>query len=1192
MDDNNPDGGLSDNVLVMDEKLRRVRDHMGSKLSNQKNLALVLSAVEENLEEQKKDKSPVAYFVSFLSLLDQSIKDEQIINHDMITAAAYFLDLILPFTPKGLLKMRFGDILTNLAPPLMNPDSDAPLIRSIIGALESLLLAQDHQQWQSSASISPNRALVGLLELSTDARPKVRRRAQEAIRTVLSNPPASPSPIHVSAPICCDIALKKLITVMENSSKSKRKKDNENSAELIHSLQLITSITSANAWPANKVEALCDMLLEVSKTSNQFLVNAVFLAFEGLFSSMKDIIDLEKFTKVLDALIDLRPSTSDTFLAGSWLAIIAKAIEAFSALSLEACLDKLFDYFTIISQYLGSDSSDIYSSAAHCLIAIVTEAIPDNLLLRPSSSNGIDLNIYEKMEKFVIFVASTIENELFSIKYQQATKYILELVTAIVLKFRNRCNPEFLGILEVVGQWRTSELETFPYNAEVEALISAFISVVGPEVVLSVLPLNLRGEGEGRAWLLPLLRDNVRFASLEFYKKEILPLVNFFEDKISNSVQKESMHAKVFQTIIDQIWSLLPHFCDFPRDLQVAFDDEFASSLSDILYSKVELRTVICHGLRLLVQSNIAYSEGALSDDLILLQDIPIEEAANNVTYISTKANNVLSVLFNVFSSTVPESRGYILETIDVYLQIIPKAELASTFNKVCSLLRTALESEHENARTSDSNRLSATMMDLIVAMSKYLPESCHNPLFAIFASTVNLQKDGLLQKRSYRIISKLSESEEGKASVTKFSSEIEKAILSASEQTHNSARASRLSAIKILLATLPETDLHFIPSILLEIIISTKDINEKARQLSFLILIDMGRIMEKGGLIDNSKIPGFEESPPTEASISEYFTMLSAGLASLSPHMISATILALSCSVFEFKDIIPRDVLLEISSTVELFLTHNSREIAKAAIGFVKVEVLALPEDIVVPNLSEMLEKLMRWSHEHKEHFRSKVKHILERLIKKYGLELIEESMPKEDLKLINNIRKTQDRQKRKLEVEKAPQPVEARRHVSAFDDILYESEDEEQITDTGSKKGRNEQFIFESSDNPLNLLDRQTLAQISSSKPKSFSRKGLSSKSNFETQDSKLVFEENEEADPVAQNGSGIDAYLDAVKQAPVRGQRNKLKYKKSKAEDDWSDSDEELESKYVSKNKTLQKSKIRKPKHKSKFKAKKKF
>lgn len=51
------------------------------------------------------------------------------------------------------------------------------------------------------------------------------------------------------------------------------------------------------------------------------------------------------------------------------------------------------------------------------------------------------------------------------------------------------------------------------------------------------------------------------------------------------------MNAKIFQTIIDQVWSLLPRFCDLPKDLRSAFDEGFATKLSDLMFANVELRT-------------------------------------------------------------------------------------------------------------------------------------------------------------------------------------------------------------------------------------------------------------------------------------------------------------------------------------------------------------------------------------------------------------------------------------------------------------------------------------------------------------------------------------------------------------------------------------------------------------------------
>lgn len=1177
--------------VPLEDKLGKIRTQLSSKLDNQKRLALVLNAVEENLDEQHNDRTPVAYFVLFLLLLDQSVTDDTIVDSGLATATAYFLDLVFPYTPGALLRSRFGDILAKLASALTHPEAEAPLVRSTIGALETLLVAQDHQQWTVSGSISPKRALVGLLEMSFDARPKVRRRAQEAVHEVLTNPPASPQPHHVAAGLCGELALKRVLQLAKEAVQNKKKKDASSGASVIHGLQLVAAITLANAWPAAQIEPLCDVLLELLKTSDQYVVLAAFAAFTGLFASMSNVIDTERFARVLDIIFDLRPQINDTHLAASWLAVVAKALENYAQLAPEECVKRLSTALPVVSDFLAADAADIYTLAAQCLIAIVTQAIPDRFLLQAGAQLGVSQELYEQMDETVEFVASHAE-ELLSIKYQLATREILEYIAAALSKLRSRANPDFLAVVESVGQWRTNETDSFAHNKEAEDVVAAAISALGPDAVLGVLPLNLAGQGAGRAWLLPLLRDNVRMASLGFYRRDVLPVVDFFQEQIAQATNKESINTKIFHTIVDQVWDLLPHFCDLPTDLQEAFDGDFAARLSDLMYSNVELRVPICHALRLLVESNVAYAEGALADDLLVQEQLSVEQARANLAYLGTLAPNMLLVLFNVFSSTAPESRGFILETIDTYLQVVLKTDLEATFDKVCGLLKDAMEDPEKAV-------LAACMMDLVVAMAKYVPEASHNALFAIFASTVSMEGNAQMQKRSYRIIAALGDSETGRQSVSAFFSNITEVLVRTTETTHTSARASRLTGLNIVVDLLPSSELHFVPSILQEVIMSTKDVNERSRELSYQILIKMGRKMAAGGVVAHSRVPGFgEDAPNSEASLTEYFTMVSAGLAAQLPHMILAAITAISCLIFEFKDELPVEVLLEIASTVELFLTHNSREIAKSAIGFVKVEVLSLPEDLVRQNLPELLTKLMRWSHEHKGHFKSKVKHILERLIRKFGVELVEQAIPEDDRKLVANIKKSRNRAKRKEGEAEAGSSVAnpEKKFTSAYEEALYDSDvsDDEASADEedrSSSKKKTNQFIMEGGDEPLDLLDRQTLAHISSSKPKKFGKKDMAAKSDVKMRNGKLVFSADNN-DPLEGKVSGIDAYLDAIKQAPVRGQRNKLKFKKNtKDTEDWSEDEDEATAKKPQSKGKFSKARISKPK-KQKFKATKKL
>ena len=225
----------------------------------------------------------------------------------------------------------------------------------------------------------------------------------------------------------------------------------------------------------------------------------------------------------------------------------------------------------------------------------------------------------------------------------------------------------------------------------------------------------------------------------------------------------------------------------------------------------------------------------------------------------------------------------------------------------------------------------------------------------------------------------------------------------------------------------LPSHSLHIIPVILPEAIIATKEKNEKARNAAYNLLITMGRKMQSGGTIKSVKVDGMDEdSGDAAASIGEYFLMVSAGLAGSSQHMISATITALSRMLYEFKgslplragqlriDDLPAELVDDLLSTMEVFLTSKSREIARSAIGFVKVALVSMPKEVLEKRLEKLIPNLMVWSHESKGHFRIKVKNLMDRMIRKFGYETLLRYTPEEDHKLLVNIRKTRDRKKR----------------------------------------------------------------------------------------------------------------------------------------------------------------------------------
>lgn len=1160
-----------DEGLELQKKLDKIRSQINSKLPNQQQLALILQTIEENLDQQHQEATPTAYFISFISLLDQCCENDEVKDYELATGALYFLSMVSPFTPKVLLRPHFAELLAKVAPVLTDDRAKAPLVRSGIHFLESLLAAQDRGAWNNvhNYKISPNRGFKGLLELASDHRPKVRKAAQEAVHSILMDVPTGSGKEHPASRSAAEFALENLTAVMHDKD-STRSFSKEKNADVVHSLQLISSIATANAWPSNQVKRLCDILLQLCRSADEFMVSSAFEVFDSLFTSINGEIDEARFNEVLDVLLGLKPSYNDTHLAPVWLAVIAKGVTTYSHdVSSTNCFMRFPHLFKIIGSYLESQSKDVYVSAAQCLVAICSDGIDPAILLAPPAN---DRETYEDVER-VIDNLSQITNDFLSVKFRHCAKEVAKIMEALFTSLKFRATNSFDDQLKLIGGWRSDEKEGFDLNDVSERVIAAAISSIGPEAVLRCLPLNLdNSSAVGRAWLLPILRDNVKCSHLGFYINEVLPYVDYFDGLIKNG-KHTSMNSKIFAAIINQLWSILPAFCDLPQDTTESFSDEFAANLSQLLYKKTTLRPIICHALRILVESNLTYINETVANPL-LNQIFPIKEAKKAVEYLTkTKSSNILSVLFNVFSETPSEQRGYVLETIDVYLQISSSDDIVAAFNNVCTLLKRSLDEE----KTAESNNskddeagsipsVSVTMMDILIEMVKFIPTSSQNAILAIFNQTVNV-KNIPVQKRAYRMLERLLTLPSGQKSALEVLPDILLVLKNASEHTLTPVKSARLNCIGAVLTILPSSCLYFIPAVISEVILGTKNANEKARESSYDILVLMGQKMKdhEGSIIKNSTLD--PEILDSEASLKEFFVMCSAGLAGGTPHMISATVTALSRILYEFYSDLPIELLMELTSTVELFLTSKNREIIKSTLGFVKVATLTLPSHYVKPTLKGLLTNVMNVNHEQKGHFRSKIKHLIERLVRKYGIDYITECIPEEDKKLITNIRKTNARAKRKKadssnennenEIESGAN--QRQNFMSGYDEALYGDTDDEfddnnvETEDTSFKNGNTEQFISESKEMPLDLLDKQALSHISSTKPKSFSKKSH----NIQTQNGKLVFNVNDDAGLSSKNS--IDAYVEAIKQAPIRTRGNKLKYKKRQRKEDginWDD------------------------------------
>ncbi|KJZ77108.1 hypothetical protein HIM_03429 [Hirsutella minnesotensis 3608] len=1165
------------------EKLDKIKS---PGLQSQQKTVVVLQAVESTLKEQNTAPTPTGYFAALLALLQQANSSNGSIDIELATPVVYLLDVVTPYAPQPLLRSKFTQILTLLAPLLLMQDAEAILLRTSIGCLESLLLAQDGPSWELSVTqIGPRRAVAGLLNLSLDHRPKIRKRAQDALKKVLKNPPPSPSLDHPAADMCAQTALKNLEDLTGKAAQARKGKKLAATAHdpaLIHALQLVKAVAAASGgWPSTKIESLCELLLNIAKTGNEYMTMAGFEIFELIFEGMSDEVSSAKLPRLMEIISELRPAANDTQLVPPWLAILSRGYDVSSQLEPEDTFQKLPDLFTMVAQFLESHSENIRISASECLVSFMANCIPQQVILEPS--------IYD--EKVLDKVAKSAES-LLTVQYQAAWLQTFNVLGAMFTALRWRAHPRMLNITRTIGQIR--ENSSFRNKKEADDVIGQAVQAMGPEAVLTALPLNIvkpvKGQS-GRAWMFPILRDYTSNTNLAHFKSEMVPLSELmFQKVLDHGEAEKTMEIKIYETLVQQTWSILPGYCDLPLDLIEAFDQTFAEMLANLLYKQIGLRLDICKALKTLVESNQAMASiGDDEEDFLLQSRVSRETASKNLTYLGQFSGNMLAVLFNVYTQTLPQSRGPVLQTINAFLSIAPHQELMDTFDRVSKMLASELqnaptvEEKKQQQKSKDHMPSTAqTLMDLVITMSAYLPRESFAALFEIATVIVSREGEPQLQKKAYKLIPRLASSELGKTALQERNAELQQLFIASSEKVSAPARRERLAAIAALLPFIPDTALHFIPSVLSEVVICCKENNERARETAYDLLVQMGHRMvaADGAVIENRLVPHMpKDAPSGKASIEEYFTMVSAGLAGSTPHMISASITAISRLLYEFRSSLSEQTLADLVQTMDLFLTSNNREIVKSCLGFVKICVISLPVELMIPRMATLVPNLIIWSHEHKGHFKAKVKHILERMVRRFGFELVHNNCPEDDRKLIVNIRKTKERAKKKKDAAKAGNDDDAsddddgnqpkKQFENEYDQALYSSDSESDAdSDDDGAAGKprkkahkgGKTYIVEDGDEPLDLLDKKALANISSTKPVKL-RKPAKTKAKVDL-DGKLIL--GRDSDDKAEAGamdvdqpeaSGVGAYVAALKGKDVarRGRGGKLKFSNRRSKDD---------------------------------------
>ncbi|KAL1743842.1 armadillo-type protein [Schizophyllum fasciatum] len=1140
----------------MEETLSKIRVHTSSAAPAHKTPATLLVAVESTIRDQKLEPTPTAYLGLLLTTLGGTLerKDLSLNEGDTLPAELYLLALIAPFVPSPVVRAKLSTIISLTAPLFPHLTSHAAALRHQLTLYDVVLQALDRSQLDAQGV---RQVFASILQLCTDPRPKIRKKAAEVVRNVISHPP-TPLVQHPYGERVAEWAQAQLeSTSSKPVFQGKGKQAGPDPADAaIYVLQVLRPILSF--LPPTALPELTTLVLHLPILGNAFLSQAAYHTLADIFRipSDDDVRGVGAHVPdVLAAVLASPPPRTNFGLTSAWLHVLGSGMRALHATAPAACAKELTHAWKVVWKSLESDDASVRRAAAEALDDLAACFSPE--FIEPALSGSPDVALRK-------IVAQT-EKALDSLAYAKAIPEVLSVASSLLLNLQYRPGPGaptaaqtlLMPMIKHIGDLRTQK--NFEYKEAADATLSTAMRVLGPHVLLDTLPLNLEPEDrssgrEPRAYLLPLL-NQPHPSPLSHFVQYFVPLSErMFDLQQKAEAAGRSSEAKVWSVLVAQVWTGLPGYCAGATDLKEALSQQFSALLSQLLYTQSELRPSILRALKTLVESNVsrAASEDASYDP----SAISHEAAQANVAFLRTQAASWLAVLFNVFGSVQPDSRGMIGDCITAWASIAPESDISTAFANVFQLIKANLK--------KDAGVVMATQ-DIVVILLPYLPASDAEPLFAFcLTGDVLGHSETGVQKRGYKILSRL-------VAAGKVTIDAEAVLKQLDEQADllaPAAKKDRFNLLSGLVPLLPPTAMHAIPALIPEAVLGTKEPSEKARVAAFDLVLAMGRKMSEGGVVRRSMIDGMDEdgAPDAQASIEEYITMVAGGLAGATPHMISATVTAISRLVFEWKDQLSPTMLDELVQTHIVFVRSNNREIVKSVLGFVKIAVHAFPADVVRPHLPALVPALLAWSHNHANHFKLKVRHICERMLRRFGWDAVYGAAGEEDAaKVLVNIKKRKDRAKRKRaargeeaeeEDEEGAAPKKGRTG-DAFEDVVYgsesEMEDSDEEEEAGPRKGKAQGKgvrLRVDDDEPMDLLSGAASRVTNTSGKR---RKPGKDAAQFKTDEEsgRMIIDEgaDEEVEETAGDHVGGAAYKESLTSVDgfTRGPNGRVKFNK---------------------------------------------
>ncbi|NXG17389.1 RRP12 protein, partial [Grallaria varia] len=1103
--------GLSDCTNITFSKVQRFWE---SNSAAHKEICAVLAAVTEVIRSRGGKESETEYFAALMTTL------EAVESPESLSAVAYLLNLVLKRVPNPVLIKKFSDASKAFMSIVSSQacSSSTSALRWVLSCLATLLRKQDLAAWSYPVTLQ---VYHGLLSFCVHTKPKVRKAAQYGVCSVLRGSEfmfgdAAPE-YHPAAPSTAKFCVQEI----EKAGGAKE------ATTTLHVLALLRDILPC--FPAAMVKTCCETLLRVMTLSHVLVTACAMQAFHSLFSAQASVACLpaELNAQVITALYDYVPSTSDLQPLLTWLSTMERAHINLGRLQKDLCWAHLPRLFSAAMNSFLSPHSQVVSAAAQTMETLLSECIAPHMedLGTVSASAPAPAAYLCKMFKSV--------EEGLTYRFHAAWDEVLRVLEVFFETCGKQCHPIMRKCLQSLCDLRLSP--HFPYTAEVDQAVGAAVSTMGPEVLLEAVPLEISGKEETldfpRSWLLPVLRDYVQGARLSFFSSYFLPLAATLKNRALEFTQAgKSVEAKLYDTLQWQVWTLLPGFCTHPTDVLGAFKG-LARTLGMAISERPDLRPTVCQALRTLIH------KGCETD----------AERAE----VGRFAKNFLPILFNVYSQ--PEEDGgssaqrrSVLDTVRAYLTITDP-QMVCGFLEKASMKLTSPES-------SEFARLS--ILDLVVAMAPYADEQSLGSLYRTIQPSLQ-SKERSMQKKAYRVLEEVCAAPHApcQAFVHSHLQDLQTALLDSLKSAASPAKRPRLKCLFHIVKQLSAEHEPFVTALVPEVILCTKEVSVGARKNAFMLLVEMGHAFIRFG-------------PTPEEAMQRFLLLIYVGLTG-SVTMISCTVLALTRLFFEFKDHLEFSVVEQLLQNICLLLASRTRDVVKAALGFLKVTLLLVDTKLLAKHVQAMLEAVGNLSDDMRRHFRMKLRNLFIKFIRKFGFELVKGLLPAEYHKVLVNIRKAEARNRKQRALKRAAADADeeeappAQPRGDSMEEILADSEDEEEEEEERQRskewrkhaRQKGQAWLKEGEeDEPLNFLDPNVSQRVLATKPGPKRSRGVSH--DFQvSEDGRLIIHEEEEEEEVDDDeAKGADEEIaDVLQDVGLRSKKSQKRRFREEPDDE---------------------------------------